>query len=1151
MNTNINKAKELAKSFINELFKEKGNTDFSSYLCDDIIFTGFKDIKNNCGIKNFLKLDFLQTYNLDEDLYYNLSNVNGYEISSNTYNVIIEIYNLTTKSINQEISLCLSIIITDENNKLLIKCINTSILNKNIKSKKDNSFTDFGGTLQFNLSDNLEIIDISHDLMLIMGYKDKSFLYNHLNNNWINAIPVNDREKVLKNIKEGLSSKNHYIISHQLNCNNNTTINVTHEGRISNNKNGKVSILSYIINEGISAPVYHNQIQYIDRLESIINSYPDPIFFKNLDGKYLGLNQAFLKYFNLNNFLEVIGKTDYEIFDEQIANHILIEDQKALKSKGYFSKIYKSITKEETIQYSQFIKIPLKENNKIVGLIGYVNDLTELKTLNNQLENNEAEMEFVFNNTNSAYYIKDVNLKFKRVNLAFLKLFNLQKEDVIGKKSCDIEGINNILIDRDSIEEEILTNKHSQKDTLSFTQKDNKKTFLSLYENVLIDNNKEVKGIICSIDDISESKSKEIELQKKYDYTINNINGESFYAYSKLDIDTKSIVEIKSCKPFLNNMKIDDYDEFLEVITNQLLYNEEKEEFAEFFNFENLIQISEKQDIPTFKFTFRGDKRPIAVIRFSLYTLINPKNKHRELVVIAKDITEELDLKTLVNTITSSEYDFIAKVDLMIDNCSFISINNNIDDFNFLSSEKQYKVDQFIDILLEDTTQKGKEKEAIAFLESFKNSSHQQNRFYLDLVKGKRKSIIIKEIEKGIFFILCSDITTITKKATSIKNKLAESMKKAQEANNIKSKFLASMSHDMRTPLNGIIGLSNFGIEESNNLILTDYFSKIKISSLFLLTLLNDVLDMQSIELGKIKIKKVSIDIDKNIEEIISMVKSRADEKNITLTIKKDNYPRFVQTDPIRFNQILINLLSNAIKYTQKNGRVNFTINYINKELPYFEFIIQDNGFGMSEKFQEHMFEQFSVELNKNSSIEGGSGLGLTIAKNLTELLDGTIMCKSKLNVGSTFIVKLPLAKVDSLVDITICNKNKLDASSKLLGKKILICEDNYLNIVIIEKLLHKENILTDTAENGKICIQKMKDSHYDAILMDIRMPVMGGIEAAKNIRKFNTEIPIIALSANAYKEDIEISLSAGMNAHLSKPIDVNKLFTTLRAFIK
>jgi CheY-like chemotaxis protein len=215
------------------------------------------------------------------------------------------------------------------------------------------------------------------------------------------------------------------------------------------------------------------------------------------------------------------------------------------------------------------------------------------------------------------------------------------------------------------------------------------------------------------------------------------------------------------------------------------------------------------------------------------------------------------------------------------------------------------------------------------------------------------------------------------------------------------------------------------------------------------------------------------------------------------------------------------------------------------------QFEISDNGYGMSKKFQKHMFESFATEKNRSSAKEGGTGLGLSIVKNLTELMGGTVECNSTLNVGTTFVLKLPL-KVISKEEFESAGTNfELQNFDGLQGKHILICEDNYLNTVIVKKILEKRGMITDTASNGKIGVEKALNNEYDAILMDIRMPVMGGLEAASKIREFNATIPIIALSANAYKEDINNSLEVGMNMHLVKPIEIDKLFTVLINLIK
>ncbi len=1013
LKTKINNAIDLCKNFINELFINRSENNYISYLDENIIVSGFDNGNNGYGIKDLNKIKDSNLSINKESYTFEFTNSKGFEISRNIYNIIIFINDFTNSSLNHTVELSLSFIVEYLNDSFIIKSINVSILNKIIKENtirhSINGFIEFGGTLEYSLTDNFRIIDLSDDLLIISGYKDKHKLLERFDNSVIKAIPERERNFVVDQIYEGLSTKNHYRITHSIMRFDNTLMRVTHEGKLNRNSNGDINVIAFIIKADISAPIYNSQVNQIEKLESIINSYPAPIFYKDIDGRYTGLNRAFLNYFNLNNYFDVIGKTDFEIFDKQLAEDIAKEDQKALKSKDIFCKIYKSLNKKNKIQYSQFIKIPLKEKGKNIGLIGYVNDLTKIQTLNTQLRDNESEMEFVFNNTNSGYYIKDSELRFKRVNSAFLNFFELKESDVIGKKSSEIKSLPVSIRNREELEKNISKTRIPTNQTIiTYDPKHNKK-YLSFYENVLLDNNNEVSGIICAIEDISESKKKEIELQEKYDKTINNISTENFYAYFKLDINEKKIIELNSSQRFLTSMEIYNFNTIKEIFSNQLLYNDEQKEFNEFFTFENFKEISERANIPPLVYTFRGYERTVTVLRISFNCLINPQSGHLEFVILAKDITEEVNLRTLVNAITSSEYDFIAKANIRLNLCSFIKIDTAINDFNFPIENDRMSIKEFVDILLEDTIETEKVKEAMNAISYKKYAANSENRFYIDLKKGKRKNLIIKEIdrEKGIFFILCADITSITRKSEAIKNKLAESMQKAQEANSIKSKFLASMSHDMRTPLNGIIGLASFGIEESKNPVLTDYFSKIKISSFFLLTLLNDVLDLQSIELGKIKIKEIAMDMDKILNEIVSMVKSRAVEKNLEFNIIKcDNYPKYVLTDPIRFNQVLINLLSNAIKYTQKKGKVDFIINYREEAVPYFEFIVKDNGFGMSEEFQSHMFEQFSTELNQYSSTEGGTGLGLAIAKNITELLGGTIECKSKLNVGTKFTVK-------------------------------------------------------------------------------------------------------------------------------------------------
>lgn len=370
-----------------------------------------------------------------------------------------------------------------------------------------------------------------------------------------------------------------------------------------------------------------------------------------------------------------------------------------------------------------------------------------------------------------------------------------------------------------------------------------------------------------------------------------------------------------------------------------------------------------------------------------------------------------------------------------------------------------------------------------------------------------------------------------------------------EKANSNKSKFLSRLSHDMRTPLGAIFSISKFGIEESKDLVSINYFTKIRDNCEYLLSFINDVLESRKIINGSLVIQP-SVFLPYNvIYQILSIIKLRADEKNINLVIETDGNTSniYYYSDVSKIKQVAINLLNNAVKYTPRGGEVKLLIstekeeNHINVKC-----VISDNGVGMSKEFQSRMFDEFSQEHNSLSFEEEGSGVGLSIVKQIIDLFGATIECESELNKGTTFTINF---KSDIATPKQIKEFRKKTDQTKLqylAGKRVLICEDKDINIMIISKLLKEKNMILDTAINGLIGINKVKYNQYDVVLMDIRMPEIDGIEATKRIRKFNKNIPIIALSANASQEDIEKSIKAGMNNHISKPIDKIELYNAI-----
>lgn len=376
-----------------------------------------------------------------------------------------------------------------------------------------------------------------------------------------------------------------------------------------------------------------------------------------------------------------------------------------------------------------------------------------------------------------------------------------------------------------------------------------------------------------------------------------------------------------------------------------------------------------------------------------------------------------------------------------------------------------------------------------------------------------------------------------------------------------KNEFLAKMSHDIRTPLNGIIGMNYIASTKNprENIEVANCLKKVDISAKYLLGILNDILDMSKIESGQIKLSETIFSLEELKESVEPIIYAQLEEKNISYAI---DYPKQLNYsyigDELRIKQILINLLSNAIKFTEE-GSVTFIIRVkvLTDEKDKVIFTVRDTGKGMTEKFMENIFSPFTQEDSNISARYGGSGLGLAITKSFVDLMGGMITVSSEPDKGSEFVVSIPLKRTNKTKKKEVTSES-LELSKNMFEKCVLLCEDNELNAEIATEILKNFGLKVDWAENGKKGVEKFKQSvygEYAMIFMDVRMPEMDGYEATRTIRSLDRldakEVPICALSANAFTEDIKQSMDSGMNEHLAKPVEIGKLDEVLKKYLR
>ena len=419
---------------------------------------------------------------------------------------------------------------------------------------------------------------------------------------------------------------------------------------------------------------------------------------------------------------------------------------------------------------------------------------------------------------------------------------------------------------------------------------------------------------------------------------------------------------------------------------------------------------------------------------------------------------------------------------------------------------------------------------------------------------------------------VAQDITESKLKEEMTQQALRDACEEAERANAAKSDFMSRMSHDIRTPMNAIIGMTEIAVRYLDDRErVMDCLEKITVSSKHLLSLINEVLDMSKIESGKIELAEEEVNLSELIDNLVTIIRPSVQKNNHNLDVHITNVEhQDVLGDPVRLQQIFMNILGNSVKYTPPGGNLLLEVHEKpSKTSGYgcYEFVFRDNGIGMSKEFLEKLFEPFSREEGERINKIEGTGLGMAIARNIARMMKGDIIVESEMGKGSCFTVMLLLKLADSIAS----NKEMMKAAEEnkeqknirplskeaLAQKRLLLVEDNELNREIAVELISQTGVAVDSAETGKEALalfEKMPEHYYDMIFMDIQMPLMNGYEATVSIRKLPrkdaTEIPIIAMTANAFAEDIRKSREAGMNEHLTKPLDIGALMKCLEKWL-
>ena len=568
----------------------------------------------------------------------------------------------------------------------------------------------------------------------------------------------------------------------------------------------------------------------------------------------------------------------------------------------------------------------------------------------------------------------------------------------------------------------------------------------------------------------------------------------------------------------------------------------------------------------TFKFVSTDAKR--VTMEFTGNLSRDPDSGDIICFIYCVDKTDEMTARAIIDAITSYDFDFIATVNIFCGDMRIFKRQGEQTDIALSGAELLFSdfVQNALDnyILPED---KEAAKAAFNMANVYRRLKDAPIFEHIYKTRDPNGAVRIKktrfadyDLKNGMVLFSRTDITQLIAEQERQKRVLTASLKLAESANRAKTDFLSRMSHDMRTPMNAIMGFSELGADSGDIDESRSYHEKVNSSGKYLLALINDALDMSKIENDRMTITTAAFCTREMTQRLLELLLHRAEGKKVKLSISVDeDVPEFMVGDRLRIEQIFMNLLGNSIKYTPRGGHAKLLLKkeYERHGTAAILCTVSDDGVGMSKEFQERMFSPFEQEERSRDNFEGGTGLGLSIVKRLVDLMEGSISCNSVPGEGTAFTVRLCLP---------VAQRSALDAAAThaahstaftLEGKRVLLCEDHPLNAQITLKLLTKRGMLVDHAENGSIGVELFVSSeprHYDAVLMDVKMPVMDGIAATRAIRALNRPdakaVPIIALTANAFDEDIKQTAEAGMTAHIAKPVGARTLYQVLEQYI-
>ena len=688
-----------------------------------------------------------------------------------------------------------------------------------------------------------------------------------------------------------------------------------------------------------------------------------------------------------------------------------------------------------------------------------------------------------------------------------------------------------------------------------------------VYRGIKFQNGRIVKALGTATDITAQKRAEE---QYNGIMAYRSFTNKDFPAYTRLNLTRNTVMQrLFNVPEFSKFVTGNSADCELKMIREMISFEKQNDDFVSSVDrmelLTDFVNGVRKKDCD---FYYKFSNGSIHWYNFIIELTSHPRTNEIEAYCHLVDVTNEKVEGFAKDSVVNEEVDFIFWLNIATSICRFVDKEG----IEWVPDESEFDYSRLLEFFVENYIFEEDVPEFRSMFEyqDIRNAVDEDNPLtHTFRVRGESgleeiKQLRVSMLNSNVLVFTCRDVTDITLQEKQQNEKLRAAMELAESANSAKSDFLSRMSHDLRTPMNGVIGIAELAEDEIDNPdAIREDLRKIKSSSKYMVGLLNDILDMSKIESGKLELHYTKESAGEIIENINTLVLGLCEKNRIDYYCNLDTQKLmdyYVSIDRLHIQQIAMNLLSNATKYTPEGGRIEFLLTMLSEDadgLVDLQVEINDTGSGMTEEFQRTMYMPFTQDSNSVNKV--GTGLGLAIVHSLIELMDGTIDCISAPGEGTKFTIRF---KIKHLIDET--GKKSVEVKSvekepfSLVGKNVLVVEDNELNQEIVKRLLQKEGMNVDIADNGLIALNKFSECEpgtYDIVLMDMMMPVMGGLEATHLLRSLEhpdaKKIPVIAMTANAFAEDIQQCIDAGMNTHLSKPIDPKLMMKVIAEYLQ